>query len=370
MKLSTLIAACAALTVSPVLAGDLTPPPGPVGPTMKTLTEVEPRIPIQSLPGGGTFQHVISEPGSYYLTSDLVASAGGITGIAVFAPNVTIDLNGFTLQGAGPQGQGAAAVSLAGTPGCTVRNGRIDGWVVGVQAAGSTNCVIRDLTVSNGGEGIQGSAVVIERCHAVGLSVGFRFFENGLISDSTARDCSFGFVCRASTVIRCAAESCGTGFNSFGAAHFESCKASASGIGFEAFGSGATLTNCTASASFLGFTMERSSTLTNCSAFGGTTGFRVIDRCVLRGCTSTEASQSGFEVPLITGTGFNTFEDCVATNAPTGFSIVSDAGRNLIIRCRAISPAPFVVRPNDHLAPVLSPADLATNTNPNANLGF
>ena len=41
-------------------AGDIYPPKGPVEPTMKTLTEVEPRTPISILP------FTISSSGSYY----------------------------------------------------------------------------------------------------------------------------------------------------------------------------------------------------------------------------------------------------------------------------------------------------------------
>ena len=52
-----------------VSAGPLTPP-GPPAPTSKTLNEIEPRTPINSLP------FVIEEPGSYYLTRNLIGSPG------------------------------------------------------------------------------------------------------------------------------------------------------------------------------------------------------------------------------------------------------------------------------------------------------
>lgn len=78
-------------------------PPGPVGPTMKTLDQVEPRTPISAVP------YTITEPGSYYLTGNMTMVAQG-NAITIDADNVTLDLNGFTLDGAGI---GDSAVSVA-----------------------------------------------------------------------------------------------------------------------------------------------------------------------------------------------------------------------------------------------------------------
>src|ERR1039458_3298480 len=70
--------------------GSLTPPPGPPGPTMKSLDQIEARTPISSVP------YTISAPGSYYLTGNLAVSSG--TAITIAANQVTLDLNGFTLS--------------------------------------------------------------------------------------------------------------------------------------------------------------------------------------------------------------------------------------------------------------------------------
>jgi len=69
--------------------GSLTPP-GIPAPTMKTLDQVEPRIPISSAP------YTISQSGSYYLTANLTSSGHGIV---VATSGVTIDLMGFTIDG-------------------------------------------------------------------------------------------------------------------------------------------------------------------------------------------------------------------------------------------------------------------------------
>src|SRR5262245_16199985 len=95
-RLGWLVAAAVVLVawLSPV--GDLAPPAGPVAPTMKPLSHVEPRTPITTAttPGDSDALFVISTPGSYYLTGN-VAGALGKHGIEVTAPNVTIDLSGF-----------------------------------------------------------------------------------------------------------------------------------------------------------------------------------------------------------------------------------------------------------------------------------
>ncbi|MFG0256404.1 MAG: NosD domain-containing protein [Phycisphaerales bacterium JB043] len=87
---------------APTLAGPLSPPGAPTDPTYKTLTEVEPRIAINATntPGDATDTFIITQPGSYYLTDNLAAEFGK-NGIRIAASSVTLDLNGFVLEGAG-----------------------------------------------------------------------------------------------------------------------------------------------------------------------------------------------------------------------------------------------------------------------------
>src|SRR5437868_8408613 len=86
--------------------GSLTPPAAPM-PTMKTLQQVEPRTPISTLP------FTISASGSYYLTTNLTGVAGS-DGITISASDVTLDLKGFTMTGAGGGGTDAG-ISLTGS---------------------------------------------------------------------------------------------------------------------------------------------------------------------------------------------------------------------------------------------------------------
>src|SRR5687767_2002071 len=76
--------------------GSLTPPPGPPAPTMKTLDQVEARAPIDPTRPGFALPYTISTRGSYYLTANLVVTAGNA--IVISASNVTLDLNGFTIS--------------------------------------------------------------------------------------------------------------------------------------------------------------------------------------------------------------------------------------------------------------------------------
>ncbi|MBN8616615.1 MAG: hypothetical protein J0L92_38875, partial [Deltaproteobacteria bacterium] len=75
-------------------------PAGAVSATMKSLAEVEPRTAINSTntPGDANSVYRISQPGSYYLTGN-VQGALGKSGIQITSSNVTLDLNGFSLEG-------------------------------------------------------------------------------------------------------------------------------------------------------------------------------------------------------------------------------------------------------------------------------
>src|SRR4051812_5706851 len=99
MKKNLFLAVVALLTTfgaETILAqGNLTPSGAPA-PTMKSLDQIEPRTAISSLP------YAITASGSYYFTTNL----SGNTGVTITTGNVTLDLNGFTLQAVGGSGNG------------------------------------------------------------------------------------------------------------------------------------------------------------------------------------------------------------------------------------------------------------------------
>jgi hypothetical protein len=100
--------------------GSLTPPGAPA-PTMKTLQQVEPRVPISSAP------FTISQPGSYYLTTNLTVSGGNA--ITIATNGVTLDLNGFTIASTAPSATGYGILINSGLRNIAIQNGFIQGGV-------------------------------------------------------------------------------------------------------------------------------------------------------------------------------------------------------------------------------------------------
>jgi len=153
---------CAVLGVASWLAhaGDLNPPPGPVQPTMKTLTEVEPRIAVQTLAGDAEAVHVIGTAGSYYLTANITGQAGK-HGIKIMAHGVTLDLNGFALIGV-PGSQHGVFVSAPGYTNVSVRNGSVRSWAgAGLHCENTSNCRIDGVLAADNGTGGNGSGILV-----------------------------------------------------------------------------------------------------------------------------------------------------------------------------------------------------------------
>jgi hypothetical protein len=109
-------------------AGDLNPPAGPITSTMKTLTEVEPRIAINTTntPGDASSTFRITQPGSYYLIGNITGEAGKV-GIRIETSNVTIDLSGYAMIGVVGSSHGITS-NGAVLSNIRVTNGVIRSW--------------------------------------------------------------------------------------------------------------------------------------------------------------------------------------------------------------------------------------------------
>jgi hypothetical protein len=171
--------------------GSLTPPAGAPAPVMKSLDQIEARTPVNTLSGDASASYVIASPGSYYLTGPL-AGQPAKCGIRVLADNVTLDLNGFTLE--------AAAGSLAGiqidasSGQVTIRNGVLRSWPKGgIISTQAVNCQVENVAIrSVNGPGIQVAGVsAVRRVQVNGASgVGISAL-GGVVSDSTVENVNF-----------------------------------------------------------------------------------------------------------------------------------------------------------------------------------
>ena len=202
---SKLFACIAALCAGAVVAsgGALVPPDGGVVPTMKSLDQIEPRMPLTqaTTPGNLISVYAIRDSGSYYLTGDVLGEAGK-HGIRIEADNVSLDLNGFAVRGvpgslcgiacAEPsthgvpgarsdirpdpldqsgepdsENQGGSGTPLV-TPRLAISNGLVLGWDgTGIDICTAAFARLEQLQVtSNGAEGIHvGNNAIVSRAH-------------------------------------------------------------------------------------------------------------------------------------------------------------------------------------------------------------
>ncbi len=122
-KLAWAIVATLALFVAAAITGVVSGGPlDPPNPPVSTPNGIDGRIPIDRLP------FTIADSGSYVVTRDLAYADGN--GINVTADNVTIDLNGFTLDGVNQNTNGIHAI---GRRSLSVVNGTLRRWSTGIQ---------------------------------------------------------------------------------------------------------------------------------------------------------------------------------------------------------------------------------------------
>lgn len=304
----------AAFILSPVATraqGSLTPP-GPPAPVMKTLNEIEPRIPILSLP------LVITNPGSYYLTTNLTG-VSGTNGITVISDNVTIDLRGFTLFGA------AGAIDGIHVPGdrtyfnLVLENGTISGWPQnGVDADTTEGSRYHAVNVnSNAVDGLNpGVEAVVDYCVAV--NNGLEGFGGNLDSECVfegsvaCQNGDAGFYTYPHCVlVDCVAANNGNdGFDLDFLCSTRDCSAEYNGAsGFDINYSG-----CIA---------------THCVCYENDTGVWAADHCVVRECDSYDNFADGIDagagsVVESCSTSYNSGNGILVSNACSVAGCVSD----------------------------------------------
>jgi len=148
----------------------------------------------------GGFPFKITHSGSYKLSGNLVVPAN-TDAIDLLVDDVTIDLNGFTIQGpiVCDNGTGAncapaasgfpAGISAPARIGVTVRNGHIRGFVLGVQILGG---LLEEMEFVSNIDGIAANDAVIRRTTARNSGNVGIICAGCVVTESIARD-NFGF---------------------------------------------------------------------------------------------------------------------------------------------------------------------------------
>lgn len=270
-----------------VSAGELTPPAGPIAPTMKSLETAEPRTALDETAADGT-TITIDSGGSYYLTESL----NGIR-VEITANHVTLDLNGFGLVNA----PAPTAISTPANDSITIRNGYITNSAdTSINLFGGSRQLVENVNVHGAGNSgiVVGSESMIRNCVAQECGT------NGIQAGARARvvDCisqgntSSGIaVGNESVVTGCTSSSNGnSGISLFAASIAENCVALGN-FGNNIDGSdGCVVSNCTAVGSLMGqgITLATTGVIRGCAARSNSTsnGIAVGANCLVHGCSS------------------------------------------------------------------------------------
>ncbi|MFG0328206.1 MAG: right-handed parallel beta-helix repeat-containing protein [Phycisphaerales bacterium JB037] len=379
------------------VAGPLDPPAGPPAPTMKTLDQVEPRTPVESLPGDATSTHIISQPGSYYLTRNLQGESGKV-GIRITSDNVTLDLSGFTLTGV-PGSLDAINVGNLIFPldNIHIRNGAVVGWGFrGIDADLANNAIVENIrAMSNGEIGIRvgfgaspPTGPVIRNCVAQNNALHGIQADNAVIENCVAIDNRGRGINVSSSAVR----GCVGSANDLEGIGGSGSLVNSSTIGNRLHGvtwSG-TVDACRSSANIGdGFVLRPGSTISNSRASENTfAGINAHDGVTVRDNTARDNMAQGILVAsnaYITGNncddndlagirveGFsNRIDSNHATNNATGIQVVTIDG-NLVIRNSASGNATnFSVPGGNTVGEIITATgNITASTGPWANFSF
>jgi hypothetical protein len=184
-------------------AGELNPTSGPA-PSMKTLDEVEPRIPIheKDLP------LFITSPGSYYFAEDIYFKKDVLAAIVINTSNVTIDLCGFSLAGTKDCDYGIYCQELQNV---RIHNGTIRTFKENGIHMPLHSHVVEDMRITDVSVGIYiGDKCRVNKCTVTcPEDLGIRCGKNAVISDCIVAnyikpECSTGIMCdENSNVFNC-----------------------------------------------------------------------------------------------------------------------------------------------------------------------
>lgn len=168
-----------------VVAGSLTPPPGPIGPTVRTLDEVRPVTLLRP----SAMPITIDTPGAYALAAS--GEVDATTLVTVTVPGVHIDLGGHTLRAKQNYLFGAIIACTEDVTELSVRNGTVGGAGGGAGVACSAaSVVLEDVdSVDNNRGAVVGPGSAIRRCRfARNAYSGLEAGDGSLVSEVIAID--------------------------------------------------------------------------------------------------------------------------------------------------------------------------------------
>ena len=194
MLLVLMAASIIAMLARGAIGGPLDPPGAPAS----THALVEPRYPVPPVNWDGSFpihlgnEGVAGGTGSYYLTRNILEVFGSAPAIEIDQSDITLDLNGFTIQSLGTAQSGIVATS--GLESVTVENGAVRGWTNGMDLHNVDEVHAHDVTLfGNSGTGVEvGSGSLLSNLTVTqsgvdGIDIGDpnSRYEGGTVEDST-----------------------------------------------------------------------------------------------------------------------------------------------------------------------------------------
>ena len=247
-RLMGLMAAlCTCFTGAPTARaqGSLTPPASPA-PTMVSLSQIYAKLDARIAITNSTSAVTISQPGSYYLTTNLTIPPG--VAVTITTNDVTLDLNGYTIASSSLSAFGSAILLNTNARNIIIRNGIIQsgvtnkagtysgpGFSYGIYGTNLTNIAVSGISVSGVSVdgiflGVNNSTVVAD---CVVMTAGAYGIEASTVKNSIASDCgSTAIYSDLATDSR--GISTGTGYGLAAATALNCYGASTSGVGLEA----------------------------------------------------------------------------------------------------------------------------------------
>ncbi|HTR40940.1 MAG TPA: hypothetical protein VMH87_04940 [Pseudomonadales bacterium] len=288
--------------------GSLTPPGAPT-PAMKTLSQVEPRTPISSAP------FTITQPGAYYLTTNVMVSSGN--GITIATNGVALDLDGFTIFSSAALANGIGISINSGLRNITIANGFIQSGVTnngsGVYSGGGFSYGIYYTTIPPGNVLISHVSVSGSQYYGIFLGIG----DSTVVESCTVRTVgSYGII--SSVVKQSSATDCG-GIAIYGAQICD-CQGRSSTSSDGIYGSVAQ--NCYGSSA--GGSGVYATTVQNCLGTTGGTGSGISGTTIQN---SYGSSINGYGIVCYNA------DNCFGTCNGSGYGISADAAQNCYGYC-------------------------------------